>query len=522
MVEAEGYMLGRKIPREMIETFITMFNNSLGEDGLNERELREEVIPAIDRIAGDIEEKTVNGLNRKMSLVELDSGERVISEKFTDYRGIKKIRFAKTMQVRESYINKTVLINKKPESIFDIWRSSPDRREHKGVIFDPSATPWEEGEFINLWKGFRLEPKKADWSLFKQHISTIISKDHHDWILQWLARIVQDPGGKRPGTVIVLRGPQGTGKGMFANIFGSLVGSMEYYFSVSKIGDLTGKFNEDLKTALLLFIDEATWGGDKETAGVLKSLVTEPTRRIEPKGINAFHVENYLNLIIASNNKWVVPGGGNERRFLVLDIPDDQQQNKGYFGKLMEQMYGKGNSVDEGYDGEDCLGLRGMFYDLLRMEIDHELISTIPKTSATSDQIMYGLDTDDEFWFERLSKGTLVDSHRFWKNVVTNEKIYAQYEDFCDSRRVHRGRAGRQLFGSFLKKVCPRLGRKQGSHEGERYWCRVFPSLKVCREMFEKQFGIKHEWPDILEPEHFDEKERSFDHPGPHYSQYKE
>jgi len=522
MVEAEGYMLGRKIPREMIETFITMFNSSLGEDGLNDRELREEVIPAIDRIAGDIEEKTVERLNRKMSLVELDSGERVISEKFTDYRGIKKIRFAKTMQVRESYINKTILINKKPESIFDIWRSSTDRREHKGVIFDPSAKPWEEGDFINLWKGFRLEPKKADWSLFREHISTIISKEHHEWILQWMARIVQNPGGKRPGTVIVLRGPQGTGKGMFANIFGSLIGPMEYYFSVNKIGDLTGKFNEDLKTALLLFIDEATWGGDKETAGVLKSLVTEPTRRIEPKGINAFHVENYLNLIIASNNKWVVPGGGNERRFLVLDIPDDKQQDKAYFGKLLEQMYSKGKAGDEGYDGEDSLGIRGMFYDLLRMKVDHELIATIPKTSATSDQIMYGLDTDDEFWFERLSKGTLVDSHKYWKNVVTNEKLYSQYEEFCDSRRVHRGRAGRQLFGSFLKKVCPRMDRKQGSFEGERYWCRVFPDLFSCRQVFEKQFGIKHEWPDILEPDNIDDKMRFVDQPGPHYAQRME
>ena len=546
MVEAEGWMLGKKIPKEAIKTFITLFNSTLGDDSLTEHELREEVIPAIDRISGDTEERVVNNLNKRLSLVELESGERVISERFVDHRGVDKIRFAKIMQVRESYIEKEVLINKKPECIFDIWRHNREKRKHYGVIFDPAAAPWEDNGFINLWKGFRLEPRRGDWSLFKAHIETIISKKHSNWIIQWMANIVQNPGGKRPGTVIVLRGDQGTGKGVFANTFGALLGKMEYFFSVTKMSDLTGRFNEDLKTALLLFIDEATWGGDRESAGVLKSLVTEPTRRIEPKGINAFHVDNFLSLIIASNNDWVVPGGSNERRFLCLDVPNDKQQDHGYFKAIGDQMNSPGPGIQvkkgpppkdyrgvsgdgEGEWNEDEIvtvgkgvtGLQAMYYDLLRVEVDFETISRIPKTKATGDQILKGMDIHEQFWYERLSIGTLVDRHIYWKYLSVNDTLYEQYIEYCQLKNRQIQILGRVQWGMFLNKVCPEIGKKQGydQESGGRYPCRVFPPLERCRRMFEERYGISSDWPDICEPDNITKKDRMTDVPGPHYKQ---
>ena len=508
MVEMVGYLLGKKMPKELIESTIRLFNRSLGEDSLTDHELREEVLSSIERIQGDIEERVVRNLNKKLSLVELESGERVISEKFVDHRGLDRLRFAKIMQVRESYIDKEVLINKKPECIFDIWRYSREKRKHYGVIFDPSATPWEDNDFINLWKGIRLEPKKGNWSLFRKHIETVISKKHHEWIIQWMARIVQDPGGKRPGTVLVLRGDQGTGKGVFANTFGALLGKMEYYFSVNKISDLTGKFNEDLKTALLLFIDEATWGGDKETSGVLKSLVTEPTRRIEPKGINAFHVDNFLNLIIASNNEWVVPGGSNERRFLTLDIGNERQQDHAYFKAIMDQMF-----------SSEQAGLRAMYYDLLRVKVDFELISTIPKTKATGDQIIHGMSMEEQFWYERLTLGQLVDRHTYWKYACAKETLYEQYSDYCRTRGRQAFCKGRQQFGSFLKKVCPKLERKKAysSSDKNRFYQHIFPSLEECRRMFEQRFGISTQWSEVLEPDGITDNDRRTDLPGPFY-----
>lgn len=518
MVELAGYLVGKNIPLDDIHSILWMMNRSLGGECLSEGEMREEVLPAVRRFNGDRQEAAVDRLNKTLALVELDSGERRIAEYFWDYHGKKDVRFSKIFDVRESFIEQTVMIDKKPKCVFDLWRESQDKRKYRGVMFNPSRPPWSDKDYLNLWKGFPMSPieqsaLRADrsfgdgWDKFLYHIREVIGMgEHGDWILQWMARIIQNPGGQRPGTVIVLRGNQGTGKGQFANIFGSLLGKFQYYYSVSRMDHLTGRFNADLKTALLLFIDEATWGGDKEASGILKNLVTEPTRRIEPKGLNAFHVDNYLSLIIASNNDWVVPAGVGERRFFLLDVPDTHRQDRKYFGEMLSQMYDK-----------DGFGLRCMMHDLLQLPVDFDFISNIPKTSGTADQIIRGLGLEERFWHERLSKGTLVDAHKYWKTLVVAEKIYDQYMEFCDSLKIGQGRAGRIAFGVRLRKMCPDIDnvlRKKGSTVPYRCW--VVPMLDRSRKAFAEYLKVDITWDEYVEPDNISNQERATDVPGHH------
>ena len=46
---------------------------------------------------------------------------------------------------------------------------------------------------------------------------------------------------------------------------------------------------------------------------------------VEPKGIDAETASNFVHLIMASNESWVVPAGFGERRLLVLDGGDAQR-----------------------------------------------------------------------------------------------------------------------------------------------------------------------------------------------------
>ena len=114
-----------------------------------------------------------------------------------------------------------------------------------------------------------------------------------------MAHTVQDPGGERPGVAIVMRGGQGVGKGVFATYFGKIFGG--HFIHIQNQRHLTGNFNVHLKDKLLVYADEAFWGGDKSMAGVLKGLITEKQIFIEPKGLNAFPVDNHMRFIIASN-----------------------------------------------------------------------------------------------------------------------------------------------------------------------------------------------------------------------------
>ena len=48
------------------------------------------------------------------------------------------------------------------------------------------------------------------------------------------------------------------------------------------------RFNQHLKDALLVFVDEGFWAGDKTAEGILKGMVTEKYFMCEPKGKDAF------------------------------------------------------------------------------------------------------------------------------------------------------------------------------------------------------------------------------------------
>ena len=148
--------------------------------------------------------------------------------------------------------------------------------------------------------------------------------------MQWMARNVQAPGGDRPGVAIVLMSPErGTGKGIFATQYGKIFGN--HFKHITQTSQVVGRFNSHLKDCLLLFVDEGVWGGDRPAEGVLKGFITEREIMIEPKGINAFQVENHVNIMIASNTVGV-PAGFGERRFLVLDVSPEHRQDTDYFG----------------------------------------------------------------------------------------------------------------------------------------------------------------------------------------------
>ncbi|MBL7405596.1 hypothetical protein INQ30_24975, partial [Escherichia coli] len=119
-------------------------------------------------------------------------------------------------------------------------------------------------------------------------------------------------------TALVMRGKMGTGKTKIGEAIGSLFPS--HYFLVDDARYVTGNFNAHMASCLLLQAEEAVWAGDKNAEGRLKSLVTAKTQMIESKGVDPIRLDNFVRLLMTSNEDWVIPAGKDERRFCVLDI----------------------------------------------------------------------------------------------------------------------------------------------------------------------------------------------------------
>ena len=71
--------------------------------------------------------------------------------------------------------------------------------------------------YLNLWQGFAVKPHKGDWTLFDDHLFYVIcgeNQRYYDWLMDWLAHLVQKPYEK-PGSAVVLKSEvKGTGKSM--------------------------------------------------------------------------------------------------------------------------------------------------------------------------------------------------------------------------------------------------------------------------------------------------------------------
>ncbi|MCK1367298.1 primase-helicase family protein [Bradyrhizobium sp. 62] len=367
------------------------------------------------------------------------------------------------------------------------WHQHADRRQYDGVEFfpNPDGIPSTPG-YLNLWRGFSVTPSPAgSCARLKDHLRVNVCREndeYYSYLFGWMAHLVQKPR-ERPGIALVMRGQKGTGKTVVGEVLGSLFAP--HYFPVDDARYLTGQFNAHMATCLLLQADEAMWAGDKAAEGRLKGLLTSRIQMIESKGVDPIRMENRVRVIMTSNEDWVVPATGDERRFFVLDVGSYAQQNNEYFAELFEEL-------DRG-------GRERFLHELLSFDLSQFNIWRIPQTKALLDQKLRSLDPIDDCIFNRLWAGTLLHGDDAWRSVVVRDDLYAEY--LTDASRMGIGRKRSKAdFGKRLNKLISGIGETKVIVQGEnggskRAYAYVMPSLDECRAAFDKRVGQPIDWP---------------------------
>lgn len=370
------------------------------------------------------------------------------------------------------------------------WLEHEHRRQYRAIVFAPQHDV--PGAF-NLWQGFGVEarPGSAHQGFLDHCMKNLCSNNAEifKYLIGWMATAVQHPA--RPGHVaVVFRGMRGTGKGFFAKTYGALFG--RHYLHVANASHLVGHFNAQLRDAVVVFADEAFFAGDKKHESVLKTLITEESLIIERKGIDAETSANYVHLIMASNDDWVVPVGHNERRFLVLDVDPAMMQNTAYFGAL-------DNELQRG-------GLSNLLYYLQHYDLSGFDVRKVPRTAALRDQLVRSLASTDEWWLRKLEEGILLPDHAGWQEPVLKEQLIEDYLQY--TQRVGNRRSTATVLGKFLHKAIggalrefqapleffdpvSREKRKERRHFYE------LPPLDKCRKSFEDAGLGEYPWPSI-------------------------
>lgn len=443
--------------------------------------------------------KEIAELNRKHMVLKEQGAVVVYTEELDPLTG-NRIYVRSTFQdLRNLYCNRFVILGVTArgatleKDLGTYWLESPDRREYQGVVFSPSKTP--DG-YLNLWQGFTVTPKPGSWDLLREHILQNIcngDQKNFDYVISWLARMVQHPD-EAGRVALVMRGKRGTGKGVFAQAVGHLLG--EHFLHLSNSRHLTGHFNLHLRTSVFVFADEAFWAGDKQGESTLKTLVTEDWAQFEGKGRDTIKGKNTVHLAIASNENWVVPAGLDERRFLVVDVSDSHIQDFTYFRSINAQL--------------KAGGYEALLYDLLNHDIEDFDVFDVPKTEALLEQKIRSLDAGLAWWLDVLQEGKLpgdengegrvpfqllVDS--YVKHINRNSysargaatKLAMDLRKWLDKtplpRRPFRDKY-KELVG-YNTDGSPRLTEKQGS-------IYMMPELKACRAAFERLTNQSFKW----------------------------
>jgi hypothetical protein len=373
----------------------------------------------------------------------------------------------------------------------EAWLRHPQRRTYHGLVFHPGRAACDPSLY-NLWRGFSVKPAPGNCSLYWTHLKENIcsgNEELYNYVRAWMANVVQTPGN-RPGVALVLRGPQGTGKGIFAKGFGRLFAP--HFAHITNSQQLVGRFNALLKKAVVVFADESFWAGDKQAEGTLNALVTEETHNIEQKGIDPISVRNFIHLIIASNHDWVVQASSTARRWLPMDMNEAHLQDHAYFKAIEEQMNNGGSEA--------------LLYELLHYDGSQVDLWTVPKTAALEDQKVHSMTPVEKFWFGCLEAGSQIGGRRVWnegiyaddqgwQTLIRSAALYDAYVARSQQAGVSRKAMEMELAKALKRMLPPDTEHKPLPFDGGQARGWKFPPLEDCRKAFDEYMRWTYSWP---------------------------
>lgn len=392
------------------------------------------------------------------------------------------VRFWSFENFDKLFCHEKVTVGKQTMGMGRYWRESEQARRHDRFLYAPPGSrllPLGPNDY-NGWRGFSVEPAPGSWDLNKAHVRNVIcsgSEEVYEWVMDWMAALFQSPG-KNAFTGLVLMGGQGTGKGHFADkMLGGCLDRQHYVHVVDRKA-IFGDFNDVLSGRVLTFVDEATWGGDKRDAGIIKGLITEPTINIARKFLPRVTELSMQHVVLASNEEWPVGIDRDDRRFAVLAVSPRHANSHAYFEPMLEELERGGRAA--------------MIHELLHRPVTRNLKEP-PATDARTRLKRASFQADVAWWFDKLEEGVVLRGHNGWQSEIEKDQLYEDYVLKLRDAGTTRKKLPSEL-GTLMRRLVPGISEKRTRPDYKRKW--VLPRLEQCRELFEAYMKETYQWPD--------------------------
>jgi hypothetical protein len=380
------------------------------------------------------------------------------------------------------------------------WIRHPHRRQYDGGMkFMPHHDEEVVGNVLNLWRGFAVIPRKPEGKsgakgckLFLDHGLNVIcsgNAEHYDYLIKREAFIAQKRTRSEIAVALCTE-EEGTGKGFWCRAINHLYSA--HAMQVQNPEHVIGKHNPHLEKLLRLTADEALFAGNPLHRNALYGLITEPTITIEPKFVDAYEAENFLNIDLLSNARHFIPVSGTARRFFVPTVSSAKASNHEYFRKIMAQLN------NGGYEA--------LLYHLLHeIDITGFNVRAVPRTAALIEQAGYSRKGVDRLIEILCNEGRVpysYDDSPGFSDTTGYDNHYG-FDYFIDHH------ADKELSRMGALTIKRRLAKEWGcitgkhsrmSRNGAQITGIIWPSLTELRQRFVDKYGPQ-EWlfPDLTE-----------------------
>jgi len=473
--------------------------------------------PRVQQWYAELTENQLLEFNRKYGVVRHQGKTVIVSYLFNAERTCRSVTTTSHRELKAYYQNVQV---KQPNrnragtlldvNIVDAWMRWKNRRTYSDIFFRPDpqlhANPHSldlpDGDSFNLYTGLAISPVENELmcELILKHIREVWCsnrKDVYDYMIKWMASLFQKPD-QQLKAVPVLRSPEGYGKNIIVDILISALG--DHAVSVTNSEDLLNRFNAILAKSVLVFLNEAVWGGNKASAGKLKSYITDTYQVLEQKHLERMQIRSYMNFMVASNADWSVPVDYSDRRYLYLDITESRE--KTYFKRLA-------SSIRHG--GEEAF----IYHLLYKVDLTDFASTEFPQVFSEARILnkLDGMESHKQFVYHILEEGAI---HKIGDYLVTKDnwsrgsvrvdvkEFQKAYKEWHEDQGIRHDLVSQHKITAFLKILCRTRNtldviNRSGAGGFQQHY--VLPDLETMREQFRRFLREPDLFRDELEEE---------------------
>ena len=305
---------------------------------------------------------------------------------------------------------------------------------------------------FNIWSGFqarRIEnPPQAALDGLELMKSFLFdtwasgNREYYNYIVSWLCGVVSTRD--RNGVAMVLISEPGTGKGFFINFLRLILRQSNIAETVG-IRSIAQKHNALIQNKRLVVINEmsSTKEEFRSNFETIKTYITDPVITIEPKGVNAYSVENIANYIMCSNHEDSIIVEEKDRRYSIFEVSPKYRGNYDYFTMLHSCCFTQ--------DVADA------FYTyLLDFEQTDEFVNilNIPDTAIRRNAVQLSKSAPLRF-VDYITENPLLEPGGERMTDIPARELYERYERWCrddnEARVCSMTKFGRAIAGKLEK-----------------------------------------------------------------------